>query len=364
MKRNGLIAIAGCAFFLLSTARAAVLAPSELERAVFLSMVLDTNYEKSRIGVRILSQRYPGNDELCDYVAEKLLKEPPSSSGAATDAISWYVRVLDESCRPRYRDTLTLVRQRQTNEKIVKYLDLALAKPASAPAMEQYKEGAADLLSAQVELLEMLGARQQAKGAGAGFAPGATLGEVLDRAGIPRELTSMTLRIAKYGRSTALAAHYDGTGLLMFRRQGAAEWVLADVFDELFPVGDTYKGSQFSIAQSLSALRGQALRMFIKANARAIRRDRELLWALTRRVSVSPFPSDKFEADGLQVGFKVIAGSRNPEVLAMLKMIAESPGDDAPPRARAYIEKFERQGALPPAEEAAEDPQAEDEQKE
>jgi hypothetical protein len=340
---------------------AASLTPSELERAVFLSMTLDPDYDKSRIGVRILSQRYPQDDEICDHVAEKALKAPASTSSIATDAISWYVRTLSESCNPRYNDTLALVRQRQTHEKIVKFLDLALAKPATAPAVAQYKEGTIDLLAAQLELMQMLSGRQQVRGSAAGIAPGSTLGEVLGRAGIPRELAPMTLRIAKYGRKSVLAAHYDGTGLLMFTREGASQWVLADVLDELAPVGDLYKGPNFGVAQSLATLRGQAFRLYVKAKAREVRRDRELLWVLTQRVANSPFASDKFEADGLMVAVEVIAGSRHPEAVAMLKTIAASPGEDVPKRAGAYAEKLERQGPPPATVEPDEKPDAEEE---
>ncbi len=362
MKATVLVLVV-ISLFSASGAIAATPTPSELERAVFLSMALDSNHDKSRIGVRILSQRYPKDDELCDYVAEKLLKEPASTSSIATDAISWYVRVLSEHCNSRYNDTLALVRQRQTHEKIVKHLDLALARPANGTAVAQYKEGSVDVQATQIELLRMLSGRQQKRGAGAGIAPGVTLGEVLDRAGLPRELAPMTLRVAKYGRKSVLAAHYEGTGLLMFTRLGAADWILADVFDELVPVNAAEQGPHFVVAQSLACLRGQALRIYVKSEARVIRQHRGLLWTLAERIAASPFPSDKFEEDGLMVGIEVIAGSRHPEAVAMLKKIGASPGEDFPKRARAYAEKLERQG-VPPAQPEPEQEPVDEEQKE
>jgi len=350
MKGPGQLLISCCALFFLSDVKAASLSAEQIERAVFLHMTLSPDYEKSRLGVRILGQQFPNEDSLCDYVAERLLKEPIAPRGVAVDAISWYVNTLRDSCSTRYRDTLTLARQRYTDEKIIKYLDLALATPVTA-SVEQYKEGGVDLLSRQMELEQQLIELKRTGGSNlSGVVLGMPFGEVLQRAGVPQDLSSLTLRIARYGRADVLVAHYAGSGMLMFRRDPTGgKWLLADTFDEIYPVSETYKGPQFAVAQSLACLHGESFREYVKTHGRAIRQDVGLTWALTNRLSKTPFPADRYEEDGMLVGLKLIVTSRHPEKLDMLKQIGAAPGDKVPEAARAYVTKLEGRTATPAA---------------
>jgi len=105
MKKVVWPALAGGALLFLSNVEAATLAPSELEKAVFLSMTLDPDHSKSRLGVRILGQEFPKDDSICDAIAEKLLKEPPiPADGVALDAMQWYIVTIRERCSGRYHD--------------------------------------------------------------------------------------------------------------------------------------------------------------------------------------------------------------------------------------------------------------------
>lgn len=346
MKKIGHLALACCALFSFPHVKAASLPADQLERAIFLSMMLSQDSEKSRMGVRILGQRFPNDDSVCDHIAERLLKASDPASRVAVDTIAWYVTTIRESCSSRYRNALTLARQRYTNEKITKHLDEALAIPVTSP-VEQYAEGGVDLAARDAELQKLLSSIGNSSKTAGGIEPGATFGEVVQRAGVPQELTSMTLRVARYGRQSALVAHYSGSGLLMFRRAAGDQWTLVDSFAELFPVSETYKGTQFGIAQSLACLRGETFRVYLKTHAREIRQDPGLMWALTHRLIATPFPADDFEEDGMLVAVKLIASSRHAESLDMLKQIGAAPGEDVPEAARDYARKLARQAATP-----------------
>jgi hypothetical protein len=343
LKGIGILALAGCGLFPLFEARAASLTPNEIERAIFLSMVLSQDYEESLLGVRILDQRFPNDDPVCDVVAERLLKEPNPQSGHAVDAVVWYVASLTRYCRTaRYRDALTLARQRQTHEKVVKYLDIPLATPPTE-SVEQYAEGGVDLLLREAQIQQQLKPLRRAGVSARGIGQGASFGEVVERAGMPQDLSSLTLRIARYGRPTVLAAHYAGVGVLIFRRSEGSRWLLVDTLEELYPVADTYKGKHFGIAQSLACLRDDTFRVYVKAHGREIRRDPDLTWALANRLSRSPAPTNRLEEDGMLVAVKLLVTSRHPDTLAMLKQIGAAPGEKVPELARDYAAKLERE---------------------
>ena len=357
MKPFVWLALAAGVFAFLSNARAAPAAPtaSELERAAFLSMALDPDHEKSRLGVRILGQEFPNDDSLCDFIAERLLKEPPVPANRdALDAIQWYIVTIRDKCTGRYHDTLTIMRQRVTHERLLKHIDTALAAPVDV-AVAQYQEGGVDLLSKQIELMEMLAGLRNSSASARGVAPGATFGEVLERAGYPQDLKQINYRIARYGRSNALVAHYRNAGMLIFRRDYTRNrWVLGETLDELAPVSQTYQGKDFGVAQSVACLRGEMFRGYIKSHSRQVRGDTGLLWSLANRLTRVPFPSDRYEEDGMLIGVKLITTSRNPEALQMLRQIGAAPGGDVTEAARAYAGKLERNQPLPAAE--ADDP--------
>jgi len=199
--------------------------------------------------------------------------------------------------------------------------------------------------------MQVLGNLRQSSASARGVTEGTTFGEVLERAGYPQDLAQLNYRIARYGRSNALAAHYRNAGMLIFRRDyNRNRWVLGETLDELAPVSETYQGKDFGVAQSVVCLRGQMFRGYIKQHGRQIRRDSGLLWALANRLTRVPFPADRFEEDGMILGIKLITTSGNPEALKMLKQIGAAPGDDVPAEARAYAGKLERNQPVPAAE--------------
>jgi hypothetical protein len=160
---------------------------------------------------------------------------------------------------------------------------------------------------------------------------------------MPQDLSSLTLRIARYGRPSVLGAHYAGVGVLIFRRAEGNRWLLADTLEELYSVADTYKGKHFGIAQSLACLRGETFRVYVKDHGREIRRDADLAWALAHRLSRTPESADRLEEDGMLVAVKLLVTSRQPDTLAMLKQIGAAPGEKGPQLARDYAAKIERE---------------------
>ena len=136
-----------------------------------------------------------------------------------------------------------------------------------------------------------------------------------------------------------MVAHYRGSLLMFHRPEGY--WVLYDTYGELAPVDAALTGRKFGIAQSLVSLRGDGFRVYIKEHGREIRKDRDYLWALANRLTRAPFPSDRYEEDGLFVALKLIVNSRHPESLKMLRQIADAPGDKLAEDARAYVRKLE-----------------------
>jgi hypothetical protein len=343
LKKIGILVLAGCALISLSEARAGALTPDEIERAVFLSMVLSQDYEESLLGARILDQRFPFDDPVCDVIAERLLKEPSPQSGDALDAIVWYVASLSRYCNTaRYRDALALARQRQTHDKIVEYLDVPLATPPTG-SVEQYAEGGVDLLLREAQIQQQLKALRSSGVSARGVGQGASFGEVVLRAGMPQDLSSLNLRIARFGRPSVLGAHYAGVGVLIFRRSEGNRWLLVDTLEELYPVADKYKDKHFGIAQSLACLRGATFRVYVRAHAREIRRDADLAWALADRLSRVPLPADREEEDGMLVAVKFLVTSRHPDTLAMLKQIGAAPGGKVSELARDYALKIERE---------------------
>ena len=351
MKKLVWLALASSVFLSHAKAASPAPTPAELERDVFLSMTLDPDNEKSRIGVRILGQEFPNDDSLCDYIAERLLQAPAVPADYnALDATQWYIVTIRDKCSGRYHDTLTTLRQKFTHEKLLKHIDAALAKPADS-SVPQYQEGGVDLLSKQIELLQVLGDLHKSSASARGMPEGVTFGEVLERAGLPQDLNQLNYRIARYGRSNALAAYYRNAGMLIFRRDyHRNRWVLGETLDELAPVSEAYQGKDFGVAQALVCLRGEIFREYIKRHGRQIRRDSGLLSSLANRLTRVPFPSDRYEADGMLIGVKLITVSGNPDALKMLKQIGAAPGDDIPAEARAYAGKLERNQAVPAAE--------------
>jgi hypothetical protein len=337
------------ALFLVRDLHAAPVTPADLERVVFQSMMMSPDFERSRLGLRMFFLQFPQDDAACDYVAERLLKEPPPRDGVAADTIAWHVRTLNESCSPRYHDTLVLAQQRFTHKKIAEHIALALAKPADS-SVPQYAEGGVDLLARQLDIEQQLSELQRAGAHGLErVTTGMLLGEVLELAGIPRDFSSLTLRVARWGHQTVLAAHYAGSGMLIFRRDFTRNrLVLADTFDEQFPVGETYKGSNFAMAQSIACMRALPFRDYVKIHGRTIRPDTQLMWVLANRMSATPFPADDFEEDGMLVSLEWIYTSRDAESLEMLRKVAASPGDKIPRTARAYADKLAAQRAARP----------------
>jgi hypothetical protein len=84
------------------------------------------------------------------------------------------------------------------------------------------------------------------------LALGITFGDALQVAGAPRDLSGLTLRFWRYARSSLLVAHYDGIGMLIFRRGSGGVWSLVDIIAELNPIGEAYQGENFAMAQALS----------------------------------------------------------------------------------------------------------------
>jgi hypothetical protein len=196
-----------------------------------------------------------------------------------------------------------------------------------------------DLLRHESEVQQQLKSLGQASGAIRGFSRGTTFGSVMRSAGLPLDFEPVTLHIARWGRSMTMVAHYRGSLLMFHRPEG--NWVLYDTYGELAPVDAGLTGRKFGIAQSLVSLRGDGFRVYIKEHGREIRQDRDYLWALANRLTRSPFPSDRYEEDGLFVALKLIVNSRHPESLKMLRQIADAPGDKLAEDARAYVKKLE-----------------------
>jgi hypothetical protein len=344
MKHTGPLALAACSILAAAGARAESLTAEQLERSAFLSLALSQDFKDARLGVRILGQQYPYDDSHCDFVAERLLKDAKladEQNAMAIDSIAWYVVTLRDFCSRRYREALTIARQRYANPKIVKNLDIALA--AQDGDVEQYQEGGVDLVARRNELKGQFAALERPGADVSGIAPGTPLGEVLARAGMPRALSSITLRVGRFGQAEALAAHYAGSALLVFRRDGTPlRWLFVDAFDELYPVDESYQGERFGVAQALASLRGEMFRGYVKDEILTIRGDSTLMWALTHRLSKLPFPSDRFEEDGMLVGLELIKDSRHRESPAMLKEVGAAPGGKIPRTARSYARALAR----------------------
>lgn len=350
MKTIARFALASGALLVSYGAQAAPLTPVELERVVFQSMVMSPDPERVRLGLRMLFLQFPNDEADCDYVAERLLKEPPPKNGVAADTTAWYVRTLNGSCPPRYHDTLVLAKQRLTHKKIAEHIEVALAKPVDS-SVPQYAEGGVDLLARQLEVEQRLVEIQRSgKYHLDGVATSMPLGEVLERAGLPRDFSSVSMRIARYGHQTVLAAHYAGSSMLIFRRDFSRNrLVLVDRFDEQFPVSESYQGPNFSVAQSIACMRALGFRDYIKNHSRVIRAETQLLWALANRAAATPFPADDFEEDGMLVSLAWIYVSRDADATAMLRKVGASPGDKVPKVARAYADSLAEKQAAKPA---------------
>jgi hypothetical protein len=340
MKRILILVAACAALFGLSVAQAQMGPMEQLERAVLTSMFLKKTPEESRFAARILGQRYRNDVALCDLVAERLLQPPASLNGEAVDTLAWYVITLRDNCSQRYRDVLTEARARYPHEKITKHVDLALAVPMSE-SVEQYKAGSVNLVTFEADLNEYLASVDQAAKSPRGASIGTQFGRVLQTGGIPRDLTAITVRVARWGRATYLTAHYDGAGMFLFRKSADNEWTLADSLDEVYPVGKDFKGENFGLAQALVCLRGETFREFVKMNTRDIKNDRAALWAIAHRLSRTPFPTDRYEEDGMLVAVELIVRFGGDEAPAMLELIGNSPGTRIPETARAYARKLE-----------------------
>jgi hypothetical protein len=323
--------------------------PEQLERVVFESLMISPDLEKSRLGARMMAEQFSKDDAWCDYVAERLLKQPDPPDDIGEDAVAWWVKTLRDDCSSRYRRALTLARPRFTREKIVRHLNEAFERPFDK-SVAQYAEGGVDLLAFQIDVEQRMTEMQRTTSRNGAYATRverrAVLGDVLAAAGIPRDLSSLTLRYSRWGHGTVLAAHYDGYAMLIFGRDGPRnQWLLADTYPELFPVSANYQGSRFDMAQFLACMRGLPFRDYIKIYGRTVRGDPEMIPVLAYRLRASAFPADDFELDALLIALKYIYASRHPDSVNLLRMVAAAPGDVIPRTANVYAGKLELRAA-------------------
>jgi hypothetical protein len=294
--------------------------------------VLSHNSEEATLGVRILAQRFPYDDALCDYVAERLLKEP-EPGGAAAVMVSWFVITVRDSCSARYRDVLALAHERFTNRAILKQLEIQPVQPAN-PSIKQYVEDEADLLAREAELQRDLASLSRSSSSARFVRKGASLATVLEVAGAPQGMSALI--------GSTLAVHYRDAGVLIFHGDRAHLWTLGEVFPELVPLPVSLTGTRFEVAQSLASLRRKPIRLYVKVHEDEIRKDSELMWVLANRIAHNGTPTDRYEEDGLLVALEVIVKSGNPDALAMLKQIGASPGEKVPEAARSYAARLEK----------------------
>jgi hypothetical protein len=346
LNRVGRLALACCALIAIVDVRAESSPGIDIERSIILSLLLSQDAEVSRLGAKMIGHRYPFDDAMCDYVAERLLKGTESADSVEVDAIAWYANTLRYTCSERYQNALTLSRQRYTNEKIVTHIDAALATHV-AVELEQYAEDGIDLLASEAEFQRQLKTfAPPVRGSFRSFPQGTTFGTVVRSVGAPVSLHEQTLHVGDWTHLAVLVAHYRGTGMLLFRTRPDNQWVLVATLRELVYVDETLESKKFAIAQSLTCLRGDNFRAYVKQHGREIRQDLDLLWVLTNRLSRITVPVDRFEEDGMLVAVKLIVNSRKPESWTMLKQIGASPGEKVPESARAYLSTLERRGLL------------------
>jgi hypothetical protein len=339
-------ALAFVALLFVSAANAETDSVEEIERSLFTLMFLSKDYERSRLAVRILGQTSRTDDSTCDLIAERLLKSSKDAQGVAIDAIAWYVATIRDHCSQRYRNALVQARKRYKDEAILRHFGRALALPPDE-SVEQYREGAVNLAAVEKELQQRLVPYRRSAKPENELALGITFGDALQVAGAPRDLSGLTLRFWRYARSSLLVAHYDGIGMLIFRRGSGGVWSLVDIIAELNPIGEAYQGENFAMAQALSCLRGEAFREYVKLHHPQFRTDSGALWALARRLARTPFPADRFEEDGMLVAIKVIVNSRDAQTIDMLKLIGDSADTHFARTAGAYARRLDRKRQNP-----------------
>jgi len=348
MKKTGLGNFIGV--FFVATLLAAPLcaaqsaAGSALQRAFFTRLLLDDDLEKSRLAARSIARVPPGPDTeaLSDLVAEHLLylvHSNPGDDPVLIDSIAWHVVVLTGTSTGRYREILDKVRQRYTQKKVSERIDLALGA-ANASTGSLYAGQGLNIAALRAGADAALAAsRTRDRSQFVKLHPGTSLAEVLQSVGTPDDVTTTTVRVARYGRSQMLTMHYAGSGLVFFRRGKREEdqWVASEFVDEFFDVTTVYKGTQFGAAQALASLRGLPFREYFRYERKRIQNDPDMMDVFEKRALQFTQPADGFELSGMIACVRLIANSKNPGNRESLHRIAVGP---APKRVMAEATKY------------------------
>jgi hypothetical protein len=352
----------GLLIALLGTAPATLAStPADLKKAAFLQMLVNENPGVSLLGARSIGHFYAYDTTLTDFIAEQLLQAvTPDMSKPTMQRVNWYVVVLGEIGNPRYVDTLTQVRQGLTHPAMLKRVDAALASIGDRQA-EPYVAGGVDLGAARKTFEQGSRARTEHP-AFSSIMPNQSLTDTLTAVGLPNEMSTLTVRIAR-GRGTKLVFHYANAGSLMLDLQrGTPEWwTVIEAIDEALPVSTLYQGKNPGMAQMIGSLRGGMFRDFVQFRSAAIKQDPALVPLIAKRLETFSFPADRFEDDAHARLLRYIAerAVTDPEMMKSLRLIAETNvGKKTKGHAQTYLKRIEQgkmQARLPEEEKADED---------
>ena len=321
----------------------------QLQRSVYLAMLLDNDPTISVLGAQSIGHFYGKDSELTDVIAELLLE----CSGAATRpqerSAGGYAAVLGGSESSRYFGVLTEARQKCESVSIQKHLDIALTKMVSGPG-EQYRPGSVDVGAKRNQAALLMRERnEQAKSGFSGIAAGQSLAEVVTAVGMPNDITTMAVR-TKFYRGQKLVFHYADAGLLLLDLQRGTDhwWRVLEPIDEPFPVAEVYSGEKLGTAQMLASLRGETFRLFLKLHSREFRGDTQLASVLVKRLETFSFPADRYEDDANAIALRLLWNhvSKEPSMLGPLRSVAASMGGKKGKKAaQNYLARYERRQA-------------------
>lgn len=323
MKKFGLC-VALCTLLITSISYAAPPNADELlQQSLFLSLLLDSDPEKSSLGARSIGMVYPRDESLCDVIAEKLMRSTEvEPRKPLVQTVEWYVRVLGELKNPRYLDVLRATRARTTNKNLLEEIDKAI-KAIGTDTGIPYEPGTVQLAAKKAEAAQkLLVVRRDDRSAFNQVKNETALTDVLNMLGTPDDMTAWTARVQK------LLLHYAGQGLfvLTFDRDPAPRWIVAATYPELLAIRPLYNGENFGVAQTLGSFQGRFLMAFLKSNGRQIKPDIDALTVLAKRLETLPFPTDDYEENVLEKGLAWLARSSDPKAMAVLEQVTATVG--------------------------------------
>jgi hypothetical protein len=296
-----------------------------VQKAIYKTLLLNSNQRDSRLAATCIRKFYPADEELTDLVAEKLAVLSTSAPvPRAIRTVNTYVDVLANNKSGRYRSVLRDIKSRINDNALIKHINEALAS-SGATTDTAFVQGKIDLvqqraLAASILSQDIRTDRSQFKQ----ITQGTRLDDVLQLLGMPDLIHSRGHRIQ------LLELNYKNAGLVVLgvTNSGKPVWVVNYSEPEWMPLNEFYDDNNFDVAQNLIGLDGRTLAMYYKTESRRINSDSRMVCLYLRRIVRQSRRPDPYELKMAKNALHHVTLTAHPCAADTLQLVLRSGYDD------------------------------------